>query len=422
MATSSASLGTDAEPRLDPFEDTPGMLEVDDGEPDPAPIPASRRFSQERKYRRRRAIVLGLLLAIIATLVGVGAWWYTSGRYTIVPNIEGRTVAEARQLLDPANLTLDYSEEYSETVATGKIISAKPGADERVLKGTEVNAVVSKGAERLPMPAVLNLTLEAAQANITTGNLSVGTVTEVYSDDETNPVCKDFAAGLICSAQYEQGAPLPRNTTVDLVVSLGKRPIEVRDFTNQPIEDAIAGLTADGFNPVTAEPEFSDSVPQGMVIAQEPASGNASKGDTITLRVSRGKEKTVVPANLVNSSLDAATQLLASAGLAANVVYESGDPASSSGQVTATDPPAGTEVDKGTTVTLRIGKQKTTVPSNLRYASVSNATQALQSAGLVANVVYESGDPATSLGLVTGVDPPSGTELDRGATVTLTVG
>ncbi len=66
-----------------------------------------------------------------------------------VPNLSGMTVKEAENKLREANLTLKtpVTEEYSDTVEAGKIISQTPAAKESVNKNTAVTVVVSKGAD-----------------------------------------------------------------------------------------------------------------------------------------------------------------------------------------------------------------------------------------------------------------------------------
>jgi serine/threonine-protein kinase len=64
---------------------------------------------------------------------------------TQVPNVVGKTEAEARQLLQDAGLAVSTSSQSSETVEAGKVISQNPSAGITVAKGTTVAIVLSTG-------------------------------------------------------------------------------------------------------------------------------------------------------------------------------------------------------------------------------------------------------------------------------------
>ena len=62
-----------------------------------------------------------------------------------VPNVTGKTEAEARQNLQDAGLAASTTSQSSETVPTGKVISQNPSAGITVAKGTTVALVISTG-------------------------------------------------------------------------------------------------------------------------------------------------------------------------------------------------------------------------------------------------------------------------------------
>jgi beta-lactam-binding protein with PASTA domain len=85
------------------------------------------------------------------------------------------------------------------------------------------------------------------------------------------------------------------------------------------------------------------------------------------------------------------------------------------GQVAATNPPAGTTVGLGGTVTVATSNGSLIAVPTVAGMSAADATNALSQAGFT---VSYSGSPKAS---VTGTDPPAGTGLHKGDTVTLTV-
>jgi eukaryotic-like serine/threonine-protein kinase len=84
-----------------------------------------------------------------------------------VPPLEGLTVDEARTDLEAAKLILgEVSEENSETIPEGRIISQSPGAGEEVPKDTPVDVVVSAGRSVVIVPDVTCLTYPQAKAQL----------------------------------------------------------------------------------------------------------------------------------------------------------------------------------------------------------------------------------------------------------------
>ncbi len=141
-----------------------------------------------------------------------------------VPDVTGMEQAEAGEALEEAGLTLgDVSEEYSEDVAEGEVISQDPAADETVEEGSSVDLVVSLGpeVEEVTVPDVTGMEQAEAEEALEEAGLSVGDVDEEYSDevDEGVVISQDPAA----DETAEEGA------SVDLVVSAGPEDDEEED-------------------------------------------------------------------------------------------------------------------------------------------------------------------------------------------------
>lgn len=91
------------------------------------------------------------------------------------------------------------------------------------------------------------------------------------------------------------------------------------------------------------------------------------------------------------------------------------------GQVFKTDPKVGTEVEKGSTVTLFVskGSQKVSVP-NLDGKTVEEAKQRLKQAGL--ELGSQNKQPSSEPeGTIIGSEPPGGERVSRGTSVDVTV-
>jgi membrane peptidoglycan carboxypeptidase len=130
-------------------------------------------------------------------------------------------------------------------------------------------------------------------------------------------------------------------------------------------------------------------------------------------------EKVAVPDVTGQASADAQAAI-SGAGFQA-VTAEEASATVPEGHATRTDPPAGTEADKGSTVTVVIstGPGKVTVPE-VGGQSADAAKQALTALGLVVQV-SEATSPTVPAGQAIGTDPGAGVSVTAGSTVTLRV-
>ena len=101
-----------------------------------------------------------------------------------VPNVVGKTIAEASNLLGQAGFTANQTSEASDTVAEGLVIRTDPPADTPRPKGSAVTVVVSTGPAESAVPSVVGLT-EANAINTVNGAGFQAVVEEVATDDPT---------------------------------------------------------------------------------------------------------------------------------------------------------------------------------------------------------------------------------------------
>jgi serine/threonine-protein kinase len=90
-----------------------------------------------------------------------------------IPALEGLTRTEAESALDDAGLVPDVSEDYSETVPEGEVVSQSPGSDAEAFVGDTVEVVVSLGPEEFELPSVINLSIEEATEQLQALGLEV---------------------------------------------------------------------------------------------------------------------------------------------------------------------------------------------------------------------------------------------------------
>ncbi|SDC58299.1 Stk1 family PASTA domain-containing Ser/Thr kinase [Nocardioides lianchengensis] len=310
--------------------------------PRPAPEPQPSR--PRRPRRSRRGLVLLVVAVLLACGVGAGAWWFGSGRYTAVPGVVSLQQAAAVEKLEAAGLETEVGDPaYSETVPAGVVIATDPGAGEQVLDGGTVTITVSRGKERYTLPALAGLTLDQATAQIADLNLSLGTVKERWSET--------VAAGTVIASSPGEGKVLARGANIDLAVSKGRRPIKVGDWAGRSYDDARAALEKRGLVAKVGDEQYSDDVPEGDVIGQDPREGTLFKGETVTFTVSLGPELVEVP-NVRASGVEDARERLEDLGFVVRTTEAAGY--LGLGYVFSTDPGAGEMVAKGSTITLSL--------------------------------------------------------------------
>jgi serine/threonine-protein kinase len=140
-----------------------------------------------------------------------------------VPNVIGSTEDEAKEALEAAGFTAkDYIYEFSDEYEEGIVIDQNPTSGIDVAVGTNITLYVSKGIDVVTMPKVKGLTLAAARSAIEDVDLVVGTVTY----EASNTVEK----GLVISQSVSMYSEVARNTSVDLVISLGPETTKTLTF------------------------------------------------------------------------------------------------------------------------------------------------------------------------------------------------
>jgi beta-lactam-binding protein with PASTA domain len=160
--------------------------------------------------------------------------------------------------------------------------------------------------------------------------------------------------------------------------------------------------------------------PSGEVIDVRPAAGSeVREGAPVTLTVSTGPAEVAVP-DVVGGTAASARRMLEEAGLRGRIVQvASSKPA---GTVIGQEPAAGAEVDRRSSVLLRVAKPipvPTVELPRLTGLTVSTAQARLRELGLRAKVLRV--DSPEQEGMVLEQSPLAGEALERGAVVTLTV-
>src|SRR5829696_2098317 len=272
-----------------------------------------------------------------------------------------------------------------------------------VLVAAGLLAARSASGGTVAAPQLVGLTQDEAAARAA----KAGLVAQVEQRDVDDP------AGRVISQAPSAGAFLDDGGTVRLVVSRGPPPVVIPDVGGQPEDQATLTLAGAGFA-VDPRHDYDENVPAGIAIRTDPAANEKHAPEsTIVLIVSDGPRPVAVP-DTSGKSYDAAVAAFQAKRFSATRVDDFSETVPA-GNVIGTDPPAGQLAPRDSQVAVHVSKgpQPVAVP-NVVNMSIEQAGQTLQASGLDADV--QNFAPGRT---VKSQNPPAGTQVTRGAKVTL---
>lgn len=185
-------------------------------------------------------------------------------REVIVPNLSGKTLFEALELLEPLNLGMrKVAVEFDKSLPTGVIVRQTPQGGMIVREGRIVRVTVALGAESVFMPTLEGSNLRQAEIKIRAASLVLGEISKNYS--------LKYPPDYVIKQTPSPGVRLPKETVVGLIISAGPPPADVLllpDFAGQGIDKVEQWSRETG---ATVEYIFEDNFKfVGKVIRQTP--------------------------------------------------------------------------------------------------------------------------------------------------------
>ena len=294
-----------------------------------------------RRRRRGPWVAIVVLLAVVAA--GFGGWWFAAGQTSPAPDVVGLTVPAAEDAVSQLGYRIEVAgEDFSETAPVGTIVATDPAPGDGIRPQGTLSATVSRGPERYTVPNLVGEQASAVTSALAAVNLTLGARTDVF--DSTIPV------GAIVATTPAAGESVPPGTSVDINVSKGPAPFTMGDYVGKRIAN-VTQILEEADLTVSMSERFSEDVAANRIISQRPKAGTVIEGgDTVELVVSKGPPPVTVP-NLVDMPRKRAVATLEALGLKVKVVAGDFTPLN---RVISQTPPAGTEIPKGSTVTIRI--------------------------------------------------------------------
>lgn len=271
---------------------------------------ASSRLSKNSKIRKRRGKILFSFVTLLAVLSGVTGWYFGPGPggYVEIPNVQDWDPALAQSELEKLDLTVVRDQRWDYTTTEGHVSGTEPSSGERVQKGTEIRLFTSRGAEPLPLPALIGLSEAEALQAISRARFQAGEPHRQFSDtiDSGTVIAFEDSAGNTLEAEAE----FPEQSVLRLVVSAGALPA-VQGLT---FEAAGSLLASQQLSAARGQEEYHDSVSEGLVIGYQHTEHPIRQGDEVRLVISKGPQPVVIPQVVGDFWVDAKRKLLA-AGL-----------------------------------------------------------------------------------------------------------
>jgi len=196
------------------------------------------------------------------------------------PDVVGLSQDQAAETLNGAGFPVGrVGYDYSLDTPAGVVLRQSPEAGYRVLPGSSIDLVLSRGG--LAVPDVVGKPQVAAIAALDNVSLLAGAITEQFTT--TVP------EGTVLGQRPSAGTFLLPGGLVDMVVSRGAQPILMPGVVGQPQAQAQAAVTAAGLALGSIVHSFSDTVTAGTVISQSPAPGvELPPGTVVSIVVSLG--------------------------------------------------------------------------------------------------------------------------------------
>ncbi len=236
----------------------------------------------------RRVFKIAVLFGAFLGVAGISGYLtlrfiIKSGDTVVVPQLVGKDVVYALDILTDLGLNIKVSGfEYSSELPKNHVAHQEPGPGSEVKKDRDVRVIVSKGPKTLLVPNLVGMDIRQAYIIMEENGLSQGVVSRTFSDGA--------AADELIAQVPPPGIVVTRGDSVDLLVSLGRRPgtYEMPYLHGLALEDAILILDRSHLGLGHIRSVQRNEFPKDVVVEQNPLSGyQVASGTLVNLTVNR---------------------------------------------------------------------------------------------------------------------------------------
>ena len=235
-----------------------------------------------------RLLKTAALLCIFLGVAGISAYFtlrfiIKSEDTVVVPELVGRDVVYALDILTDLGLNIKVSGfEYRSDIPKNHVAYQHPGPGSEVKKDRDVRILVSKGPKSLFVPNLVGMDIRQAHIIMEENGLSRGVVSRTFSDRA--------AEDEIVGHTPRSGTVVSRGDSMDLLVSLGSRPVtyQMPYLHGLALEDAILILEKVHLGLGQMESIQRNDLPMDVVVEQNPLAGyQVAAGTLVNLTMNR---------------------------------------------------------------------------------------------------------------------------------------
>ena len=240
--------------------------------------------AEEKSFFRTKKFKFGLVFILLlgfftGFFLSFGKFW--SSVEITVPDVTGKQLTLARQILEDQHLRVTVAETYDASVPVGVVVSQTPEAGSTVKEERTITIYVSKGGEEMEMPNLRGLKQSEAIDRLQQMGLRLGSAYETFSDEDT---------GTVISQDPRSGTRISKGQSVDITVSKGQKikKVSVPNVKGVPSDRAHTMIEGSGLKVGSVSEEASTQA-AGTVVSQSPAAGaEADSGSAVSLVISSG--------------------------------------------------------------------------------------------------------------------------------------
>lgn len=203
--------------------------------------------------------------------------------------------------------------------------------------------------EEIIVPSLIGIQEDEAKSKIEKLNLVFNVTDRVKSDE--------FDAGEVMYQSVEENSKVKSGYPINVTISEGSNLVSVPLLINKTLSEADEILKSNNLKIGTTDPGFSETVPKGSIISQNPeALEGVAPNSRVNIIVSQGPEvRNVIMPNLVNNStLDEARNILVGMELVVGEVTPQPSEGVKKDLVSWQSYEKGTELETGTSVDLYV--------------------------------------------------------------------
>ena len=268
-------------------------------DPETGTDPARQRHYNKEEKPKKKSGILGTVLKILLLLIllAAGAVYYFFGGSKpeiAVPDVNGKTAAEAQQILKEKGFKVELEDKIDSSAKPGMVLRMDPVAGVKRKEGATVTLTVASAEKTVSVPRVAGLKLEQAEKLLAEKGLRIEKIEQKWDSAKPEDV--------ILSQSPEENSRLSENGGVTLIINKKEeKNVAVPDLKGLTLAEARKKL--EGLKLKAEVQEIDSDRDKDTVLGTDPDNGaTVMEGGTVTLQVSNAKKKMTFPSTPDNIS------------------------------------------------------------------------------------------------------------------------